>query len=73
MRIEKHDAIWVVVDPTEKSELADISWKTTLAELELFIKGGTRRGEYLYDSNLTIFTDPLEAEKEAKARLEGKK
>jgi hypothetical protein len=69
MRIRNNETVWIVVDPTEKirwgqrrkSRLSDILRKTTLAKLELLIK------------NLELFTDPLEAEKEAKARLKARR
>lgn len=55
---------WVVVDARTRSELADVLFQASLADLELQFKGGLRAEE-----NPTLFTDQEEAEAEARRRL----
>jgi hypothetical protein len=62
MKLNVHDRFWMVTDPTSLSELGDICFETSLADLVLQIKGGLELKE-----NPTIFTA------EDDARLEGRK
>lgn len=64
MRFGPDDSFWLVVDPTAKSELADVLCETTLRRLELQLKGGLTM-----DESPTIFTEREEAEREAQGRL----
>ena len=64
MRIGPEDRMWVVTDPTSQSELADICFEASLADLHLQFKGGLTMA-----SNPTLFTDRGEAEVEALGRL----
>jgi hypothetical protein len=56
--------LWLVVDPTERSELDDLVSEVSLADLDLQFKGGLR-----IDQNPTLFTDRREAEIEAFGRV----
>jgi len=65
MRLGPRDrGLWLVVDPTERSELNDLVSEVSLADLELQFKGGLR-----IDQNPTLFTDHKEAEIEAFGRV----
>lgn len=64
MRFGPDDKFWVVVDPTPVSELGDVLFETTVRGLELQFKGGLAMAQ-----TPTIFTDPGEAEREARRRL----
>ena len=56
--------VWVVVDPTERSEMADICFEASLRKLELQFRGGLT-----CEQNPALFTDREEAETEAYGRL----
>ncbi len=64
MRIDTYQELWVVVDPTEVSELDDILFRASLADLELQFKGGLTATD-----NPTLFSNRKEAEREALQRL----
>lgn len=63
MRINPNDYFWAVCDPEPESVLYDVLWKTNLRNLGNWFRGGRD------DHNLTLFTDPLEAQVEAERRL----
>ena len=69
MKITTETKLWIVTDPTPVSVLADICFPATLAELELQILGAAVVGYKMTDKNMTIYTDPGEAEANAQARL----
>ena len=64
MRFGPHDKFWVVTDPDQHSELADIHFEASLADLQLQFRGGLT-----IDRNPTLFTDEQEAQIEAYGRL----
>jgi hypothetical protein len=64
MRYGPQDKFWVVTDPTPESELGDILFEASLADLERQFRGGLKM-----ESNPTLFTEKGEAENEARARL----
>ncbi len=64
MRYTADDTLWVVLDPTPASELADICFAATLRDLEQQFRGGLS-----CDRSLTLFTDHREAEAEAAVRM----
>lgn len=64
MKYGPHDTFWVVTDPTPLSELADILFQASLADLALQFKGGLT-----IEENPTLYTDETEARTEAIARL----
>jgi len=56
--------LWLVVDPTERSEPNDLVSEVSLADLELQFKGGLR-----IDQNPSLFTERKKAEIKAFGRL----
>src|SRR5262245_1000367 len=64
MRLDTDDPIWVVTDPTPRSELADICYQSSLAKLRLQFLGGLTAEE-----RPTLHTDQAEAERDARSRL----
>jgi hypothetical protein len=64
MRLEADTKVWVVVDPSPRSELADVCFECSLRKLELQFRGGLT-----CEQNPTVFTDREEAETEAFGRL----
>jgi hypothetical protein len=64
VRIGPEDRIYVVTDPTPRSELGDILSEGNLHDLELQFRGGLT-----CEQRPTIFTNHSEAEKDAKRRI----
>ena len=64
MRCGPDDTFWVVIDPTPRSEMADLLFQTSLRDLELQLRGGLSM-----DQNPTLFSDEQEAKYEAYGRL----
>ncbi len=64
MRFGPDDTFWVVTDPTQESEEADILFEASVRRLELQFKGGLPM-----DQQPTIFTDEKAAKIEAFGRL----
>jgi len=61
--------IWVVRDPSQHSELADIFWATTLDELPKYILGGGSWGQWKSE-NHTFYDNEREAKADAEKRLQ---
>jgi hypothetical protein len=64
MKLGTDTKVWIVVDPTPRSEMTDICFEGSLRKLELQFRGGLT-----CEQNPTIFTDHDEAEVEAYGRL----
>jgi hypothetical protein len=64
MRCGPNDKFWMVIDPTPRSELADVLFETTLRGLALQLAGGLSM-----DRNPTMFGGREEARREAEQRL----
>ncbi len=64
MRLGTDTTVWIVVDPSPHSELADICFEGSLRKLELQFRGGLT-----CEQNPTLFTDRQEARIEAYGRL----
>ena len=64
MRWTPDSKFWVVTDPGESSEIADICFESSLRSLERQFRGGLTIGE-----NPTLFDARTEAESEAHLRM----
>ncbi len=63
-RFETTEAFWIVEDPGPDSTIADICWKTSLAELENQFRGG-----WTTSRRPALYTNREEAERDALGRL----
>ncbi len=63
----KLDMFWIVVDPTERSEVGEICYRTTAAELDRNIRGCVATGSEL--KGLAVHSDVNSAVEDASARV----
>jgi len=62
--------VWVVFPATEKSELGDVLYETTIYELALVTAGMFSRGAHKDWDDAAVYTSKREAEADAKRRME---
>lgn len=63
----KLSKIWVVIDPSPVSEMLDVLFETTVAELPLYVIG-TGAAQWRKE-NTTLYTEEAEARRDAEARM----
>lgn len=62
--------LWIVIDPTPVSEMADVVWEArSFASLENVIIGGSMAKRTLQDRNPAIYTDGISAHADGATRL----
>ena len=70
MKITTETKLWIVIDPTPVSEMADIFFQADMRGLERIIVGSLP--ERMTDKNMTIYTKESEASLDAIERLDSR-